>query len=73
MDTFRISDDELEKWSEIDAVKFNKDNSKVLHLEEIKCTNINGLGSMLTRKDPGVAVHHKLNLSGLVCMTLKFH
>lgn len=55
-DRFRISYDELEKWFEINEVKFNKDNCKVLCLGEIKCTDINGLGSMLARKDPGITV-----------------
>ena len=63
----------MEKWSEIDEVKFNKVNRKVLQLGEIKCRNINGLGSMLVRKDPGIAVDRKLNLSEVVCVTLRFH
>lgn len=63
----------MEKWSEIDEVKFNKDNRKVLHLGEIECTNINRLGSMLARKDPGIAVDCKLKLSRVVCITLRFH
>lgn len=47
-------------------MKFNKDNCKVLHLGEIKCTNINELGSMLVWKDPGIAADLILGLSGVV-------
>lgn len=63
----------MEKWSEIDEMQFNKDNCKVLHLGEIKCTKINGLGSILARKDPGIAVDQRLSLLGAVCIALRFH
>lgn len=54
-------------------MQFNKDNCKVLHLGEIKCTKINGLGSILARKDPGIAVDQRLSLLGAVCIALRFH
>lgn len=72
-DRFRISYDELEKWFEINEVKFNKNNCKVLCSGEIKCTDINGLGSMLARKDPGITVALQTELAGVVCITLRFH
>lgn len=56
----------MEKWSEIDETQFNKDNCKVLHLGEIKCTKINGLGSILARKDPGIAVDQRQFVRGSV-------
>uniref|UniRef100_A0A674JM42 Reverse transcriptase domain-containing protein n=1 Tax=Terrapene triunguis TaxID=2587831 RepID=A0A674JM42_9SAUR len=60
--------DKLEKWSEVNGMKFNKDKCKVLHLgrnnqlHTYKMGN-DCLGRSTAGKDLGVIVDHKLNMS----------
>uniref|UniRef100_K7EX79 Reverse transcriptase domain-containing protein n=1 Tax=Pelodiscus sinensis TaxID=13735 RepID=K7EX79_PELSI len=60
--------DKLEKWSEINRMKFNKDKCKVLHLGRNNQFHIYrmgsyGLGRNTGERDLGVIVDHKLNMS----------
>ncbi|CAM5094356.1 unnamed protein product [Natator depressus] len=60
--------DKLEKWSEVNRMKFNKDKCKVLHLgrnnqlHTFKMGN-DCLGRSTAERDLGVIVNHKLNMS----------
>ncbi|CAM4661769.1 unnamed protein product [Lepidochelys olivacea] len=66
--------DKLEKWSEVNRMKFNKDKCKVLHLRRnnqlhtYKMGN-DCLGRSTEERDLGVIVNHKLNM-GQQCKTV---
>ncbi|KAG6930089.1 hypothetical protein G0U57_004388, partial [Chelydra serpentina] len=60
--------DKLEKWSEVNRMKFNKDKCKVLHLgrnNQFHTYRMGGdcLGRSTAERDLGVIVDHKLNMS----------
>ncbi|KAM9128056.1 uncharacterized protein ACDP82_011991 [Pangshura tecta] len=60
--------DKLEKWSEVNQMKFNKDKRKVLHLgrnNQFHTYRIGTdcLGRSTADRDLGVIVDHKLNMS----------
>uniref|UniRef100_K7EZW8 Reverse transcriptase domain-containing protein n=1 Tax=Pelodiscus sinensis TaxID=13735 RepID=K7EZW8_PELSI len=60
--------DKLEKWSEVNKMKFNKDKCKVLHLGRNNQFHTyrmgsNCLGRTTAEKDLGFIVDHKLNMS----------
>ncbi|CAM5146598.1 unnamed protein product [Natator depressus] len=69
-DRIKIQNDlnKLEKWSEVDRMKFNKDKCKVLHLgrnnqlHTYKMGN-DCLGKSTAKRDLGVIVDHKLDTS----------
>uniref|UniRef100_A0A8C4Y200 Macro domain-containing protein n=1 Tax=Gopherus evgoodei TaxID=1825980 RepID=A0A8C4Y200_9SAUR len=60
--------DKLEKWSEVNRMKFNKDKCKVLHLARnnqlytYKMGN-DCLGRSTAERDLGIIVDHKLNMN----------
>uniref|UniRef100_K7F130 Reverse transcriptase domain-containing protein n=1 Tax=Pelodiscus sinensis TaxID=13735 RepID=K7F130_PELSI len=60
--------DKLEKWSEVNRMKFNRDKCKVLHLGRNNQFHTyrmgsNCLGRSTAERDLGVIVDHKLNMS----------
>uniref|UniRef100_A0A674JN28 Reverse transcriptase domain-containing protein n=1 Tax=Terrapene triunguis TaxID=2587831 RepID=A0A674JN28_9SAUR len=60
--------DKLEKWSEVNRMKFNKDKCKVLHLRRKNQFHTyrmgrDCLGRSTAERDLGVIVDHKLNMS----------
>uniref|UniRef100_A0A8C3I6M2 Reverse transcriptase domain-containing protein n=1 Tax=Chrysemys picta bellii TaxID=8478 RepID=A0A8C3I6M2_CHRPI len=60
--------DKLEKWSEVNRMKFNKDKCKVLHLGRNNQFHTyrmgrDCLGRRMAERDLGVIVDHKLNMS----------
>uniref|UniRef100_K7EX00 Reverse transcriptase domain-containing protein n=1 Tax=Pelodiscus sinensis TaxID=13735 RepID=K7EX00_PELSI len=59
--------DKLEKWSEVNRMKFNKDKCKVLHLGRNNQFHTYRMGSdclgrSMAERDLGVIVDHKLNM-----------
>ncbi|CAM5075370.1 unnamed protein product [Eretmochelys imbricata] len=57
--------DKLEKWSEVNRMKFNKDKCKVLHLGRLRTYKMGNdyLGRSTEERDLGVIVDHKSNMS----------